>query len=121
MVESQQSTAKLRFEGLFDLARFTRTSPAIVLKRWETNIIFNGNPRIGLLLQVRPDDSPPFEAEVKTVVDRAHLVHLQPGAILSVAYSPGAPSRVIIAALPALTLNDAPHKPCSAPSEVDET
>ena len=97
MVESQQTAAKPGFERLFDLSRFTRTSPALVLKRWETNIIFNGNFQIGLLLQVQPEGCPAFEAEVKTVVDRAHLAHLQPGAMLTVSYNP---ARVIISALP---------------------
>ena len=100
MAEIQRSTVQPRFAGLCDLSKFTQTSPAIVLKRWETNIIFNGNPQIGLLLQVRPDACAPFEAEVKTVVDRTHLAHLQPGAVLTVSYNPDAPGRVIIAELP---------------------
>ena len=87
-------------EEAHDPLRNAHIAQAIILKRWETNIVFNGNPQIGLLLEVRPAGRPVFQAEVKTVVARFRLAQLQPGAELTVSYNPAIPARVAIAALP---------------------
>jgi hypothetical protein len=55
-----------------DLYRYGKPAIATVLKRWETGLVFNGNPQICLLLEVRPAHRGAFRAEVKTVVDRLH-------------------------------------------------
>ncbi len=92
-----------------DLSRYSRTAQATILKRWETNVVFNGNPQIGLLLEVRPDgpDGPhgpggeaAFRAEVMTVVTRAHLARLLPGTRIEVSFDPADTTRVAISALP---------------------
>ncbi len=80
--------------------RYSRTAQALVLKRWETDVAFSGHPQIGLLLEVQPADDRPFQAEVKTVVTRAQLSHLFPGAFIEVSYSPSEPDHVAITALP---------------------
>ena len=83
-----------------DLSRYSQTAQAMILKRWDTDIVFNGNPQIGLLLEVRPHDGDAFHAEVKTVVTRAHLSQLLPGACIQVSFNPADPTHVAISALP---------------------
>ena len=73
---------------------------AIILKRWETKIVFDGFPQIGLLVEVQPALQTPFTAEIKTVVDRSRMALLQNGAVLLVSYHPQNPARISIAALP---------------------
>ena len=75
-------------------------APAIIMKRWETNIVFDGFPQIGLLVEVQPALQTPFIAEIKTVVDRSRMALLQNGAVLLVSYHPQNPARISIAALP---------------------
>jgi hypothetical protein len=87
-------------DGTHNPLNHSQTAPAIILKRWETNIVFNGSPQIGLLLEVHPSQQPVFKAEVKTVVARARLAQLQPGAMLTVSFNPASPARVFIASLP---------------------
>ena len=89
-------------EDTFHPLNHSETAQATILKRWETNIVFNGNPQIGLLLEVHPAQQPDFRAEVKTVVVRARLAQLLPGATLTVSFDPATPSRVVIAALPTI-------------------
>ena len=83
-----------------DASRFSQTAQATILKRWETDIVFNGMPQIGLLLEVHPIGGTVFRVEVRTVVTRAHLAFLQPGAALEVSFDPARPTRVVISALP---------------------
>ena len=83
-------------------------APAIIIKRWETNVVFEGFPQIGLLVEVHPAMQPVFTAEIKTVVDRGRMALLQSGAVLLVSYHPLNQSRISIAALPDPTSNPEP-------------
>lgn len=83
-------------------------APAIIIKRWETNVVFDGFPQIGLLVEVHPALQPAFTADIKTVVDRARMALLQCGAVLLVSYHPLNQARISIAALPDPTSNPEP-------------
>jgi hypothetical protein len=85
-----------------DLSKHGETARAMILKRRETGIVFNGNPQLSLQLEVYPASRAPFQTEVKTVVARPHLPNLHEGALLQVSFDPDDPSRVVIAALPKL-------------------
>ena len=90
----------------------TEVAPSIIVKRWETDVVFEGNPQIGLLLEVHPAFRPSFEAEIKTVVNRARLALLMPSAVLLVSFALDDPARIAIAALP--DPNSKPEPPDSA-------
>jgi hypothetical protein len=83
-----------------DLFKHGESAPAVVLKRWETGIVFNGNPQIGMLLEIRPASREAFHGELKTVVARPHLGVLNPGALLEVKFDPLDLTRIAIASLP---------------------
>ena len=75
-------------------------APAIILKRWETNLVFDGFPQIRLLVEVQPALQMAFTAEIKTVVDRSRMALLKAGAVMLVSYDPVQPARISIASLP---------------------
>ena len=78
------------------------TARAMILKRRETGIVFNGNPQLSLHLEVYPAGQTAFHAEVKTVVARAHLGGLHEGAFLQVTFDPDDHAHIAIAALPGM-------------------
>src|SRR5512141_2906007 len=46
------------------------TAPATIVRMWDTGVSINDNPRVGLLLDVRPANRAPFQVEVKKVIGR---------------------------------------------------
>ena len=89
-----------RSEQPRDLFKHGETATARVLRRWDTGVVFNGYPQIGLLLEVHPAGRATFQAEVKTVVDQLHRAELEPGAVVEVIFDPDQPARVALSALP---------------------
>ncbi|HVT60677.1 MAG TPA: hypothetical protein VHR45_20055 [Thermoanaerobaculia bacterium] len=70
---------------------------AEILSHWDTGITVNGDPVIGLKLQVRPKDGAPYEALIKkSLVSRLDLSQFQPGSVIPVRIDPKDPSRVAI-------------------------
>ncbi len=70
---------------------------AAVLKAWELGVNVNGpNPAMQLLLEVRPADRPPFQAQATCVVAEASLDKFQPGNLIHVKYDPEDLTRVAV-------------------------
>ena len=56
----------------------------------------NDNPQVKLLLEVKPRDRAAFQAEVKTLVSRLHVLMVQPGVSAEVVFDPANSARVQI-------------------------
>jgi hypothetical protein len=70
---------------------------ATILKAWQTGMMVNYNPQIGLLLQVQPADGNPYQAETKAVVSQLKLAQLQEGSLVPVKIDPNDRSHVALA------------------------
>lgn len=88
------------YSGIDDDGGEMMIAPAVIVRRWETNVVFEGFPQIGLIVEVHPAMQSSFTAEIKTVVDRSHMSLLHHGAVLLVSYHIDHPVRLSIAALP---------------------
>ncbi|HEY3289522.1 MAG TPA: hypothetical protein VGK87_05280 [Anaerolineae bacterium] len=88
------------YSGADDETGKMMVAPAVIVRRWETNVVFDGIPQIGLIVEVHPAMQPSFTAEIKTVVDRSHMSLLHHGAVLLVSYHIDHPVRLSIEALP---------------------
>ncbi|MDJ0757379.1 MAG: hypothetical protein QNJ45_27850 [Ardenticatenaceae bacterium] len=80
-----------------DLVAGGLPAQATVLKAWQTGVIVNHNPQIGLHLKVFPTQGNPYEVETKAVVNQLHLAQLQVGNQIAVKIDPQDQSRVILA------------------------
>jgi len=70
---------------------------AEVLSLWDTCITLNQDPVIGLKVEVRPADRPPYEATIeKTLVSRLDTSRFQPGRVIPVRFDPQNPARVAV-------------------------
>lgn len=69
---------------------------ARVLKIWSVGIVVNGNPVIGLRLEVHADDVAPFVAETKALINQLDIPRVQPGTVLAVRYDPNDHKRVAL-------------------------
>ncbi|HZT58501.1 MAG TPA: hypothetical protein VFA21_07690 [Pyrinomonadaceae bacterium] len=70
---------------------------ALIMRTWELGINVNGNnPALGLWLEVRPNDRPPFQAEAKGVVSAYSLAKFQPGQTVWVRFDPNDNTRVAV-------------------------
>jgi hypothetical protein len=70
---------------------------AEVLSLWDTGITVNQDPVIGLKVEVRPADRPPYQATIaKSLVSRLDVPRFQPGQVIAVRFDPRDPSRVAI-------------------------
>jgi hypothetical protein len=67
---------------------------ASILKVWDTGVRINNNPRIGMLLEVRPPNAAAFEAEVKKLISPLNPTQYQPGQKVQVVYDPNNPKRI---------------------------
>jgi len=68
-----------------------------VLSLWDTGITLNQDPVIGLKVEVRPADRPPYEATIeKTLVSRLDTTRFQPGRVIPVRFDPQNPARVAV-------------------------
>jgi hypothetical protein len=75
------------------------TAEAKVLKVWDTGVSINGNPQVGLLLEVTPASGAPFQTEAKTIVSRLNVSLVQPGVRADVKYDPKKPQRLQVETL----------------------
>jgi hypothetical protein len=70
---------------------------AVILKVWETGTVMNEtNPQIGLLLEVRPANRAPYQAETKMFISMIQVPQFQPGVTLAVKFDPADPSKVAV-------------------------
>jgi len=70
---------------------------AEVLSLWDTGITLNHDPVIGLKVEVRPADRPPYQATIeKSLVSRLDVPLFQPGQLIPVRFDPKNPARVAL-------------------------
>jgi hypothetical protein len=67
---------------------------AVVLKVWDTGVTINNSPRVGLLLEVKPEGGEPFQVEARKLISRLNATMVQPGATAEVIYDPANPKHV---------------------------
>jgi hypothetical protein len=66
---------------------------ATILAVWNTGSTVNGDPVVGMRVEVRAADRPAFEATIaKTLVSRVAVTQFQPGKDISVRYDPADPA-----------------------------
>jgi hypothetical protein len=69
---------------------------ATVLKAWDTGVTVNMNPRIGLLLEVRPQGRAAYQTETTAVVSRLQAAWYVPGQVVDVRFDAKKPTRVAL-------------------------
>jgi hypothetical protein len=70
---------------------------AEILSLWDTGITVNQDPVIGLKVEVRAADRPPYPATIeKSLVSRLDVPRFQPGRIVPVRFDPKNPARVAL-------------------------
>jgi hypothetical protein len=75
------------------------TAHATVLHMQDTGMRINDNPRVSLLLEVRPANRPAYQVEIKQVISLLQASQYQPGQQLEVKIDPADPKKVVIAAI----------------------
>lgn len=78
------------------IRKMGRPGRARVLKIWDTGMSLNGNPIVGLRLEVHAEGIQPFVAETKALIGRLDIPQVQPGAELLVKYDPTDRTRVAL-------------------------
>lgn len=80
-----------------DLQATGTAAQAEILRLWDTGITMNKDPVIGLEVEVRPADRPPYTAKIeKSLISRLDIPQFQPGKVIQVRFDPKAPERVAI-------------------------
>ncbi len=69
---------------------------ATILSTWDTGVLINHQPRMGMRLQVQPPDGLPFETQLEETVALIHIPMFQPGAQVQVKYDPANPKNIAI-------------------------
>lgn len=70
---------------------------AEILRLWDTGITVNHDPVVGLEVEVRPADRPPYRARIeKTLISRLDVPQFQPGKVIQVRFDPREPGRVAV-------------------------
>lgn len=71
------------------------TAEATILDIWDTGWTVNGNPAIGMHVEVKPESGAPFRATIqRCVVSRIAVP--RPGDVIAVRYDPADPSVVVV-------------------------
>lgn len=72
-------------------------APAEILRIWDTGITVNQDPVIGMEVEVRPTDRPPYKAKIeKSLISRLDVPQFQPGKVIQVRFDAKEPGRVAI-------------------------
>lgn len=75
------------------------TAQATVVQMWDTGVTINDNPRVGLLLEVRPTNRPAYQVKTAQVVSRLQTSMYQPGQMLEVKIDPADQKKIAITAV----------------------
>ena len=75
------------------------TAQATVVQMWDTGVTINDNPRVGLLLEVRPANRPAYQVKTAQVVSRLQTSMYQPGQMLEVKIDPADQKKIAITAV----------------------
>ncbi len=76
--------------GIINQSILSRGLPAeaAILKITDTGMTINQDPVVRLLLEVRPENEPAFQAEAERLIPRLQVPEIQPGVMLRVKYDP---------------------------------
>jgi hypothetical protein len=69
---------------------------AKILRMWDTGTTLNGNPQIGLLLEIHALNRTPYQVETTCFVSRLRIPQVQPGATVNVKIDPQNPANVAL-------------------------
>jgi hypothetical protein len=69
-----------------EIAEKGQSAAATLLEYWDTGTTINDDPQVGMLLEVHPVGSIPYQAKLTTVIPRLSVGMLKPGANLQVSY-----------------------------------
>lgn len=75
------------------------TAQATILQMTDSGMRINDNPRVSLLLEVRPANRPAYQVEIKQVISLLQASQYQPGQQLEVKIDPADPKKVVISAI----------------------
>lgn len=89
MMKGAKQTRQLLATGVPAQAR--------ILQIGETGMYVNNNPAVDILLEVHPQDRPPYQVQTRMVVSLIRLSAIQPGNVVPVKYDPADPTKVAIA------------------------
>ncbi|MEM8532582.1 MAG: DUF3592 domain-containing protein [Chloroflexota bacterium] len=79
------------------LRRTKITAQAKIVRMWETGIMVNKNPQVGLLLEVMSEGHTTYQTEIKSIISRLYIPQIQPGVTVPVRYDPMDPQKVVLA------------------------
>ena len=79
-----------------DLKASGEPAQATIIRIWDTGSSINDNPVVGFLLEVRPQNQSPYQAETKSLIPRISVSQFQPGAIVPVKIDPQNKARVAL-------------------------
>jgi hypothetical protein len=88
-----------RFSGrseACEILRTGRSATARIVGVADTGITINQNPVAEFVLEVQPDQGPPFEAKTKALISRLEVPLAQPGRTVPVKYDPQRHDRVAL-------------------------
>jgi hypothetical protein len=69
---------------------------ATVLKLWDTGVMLNNNPQVGLLLEVRPQNRPTYQVQIQSFISLLKVSQVQTGAVVAVKVDPTDPTKVAL-------------------------
>jgi len=69
---------------------------AKILQIWQTGMMINNNPQVGMLLEVHREGQEPYQAQMTQVVPMIRLASIQPGNVLEVRVDPEDPAKMIL-------------------------
>jgi hypothetical protein len=81
------------------LMKTGETAQGVILSVGQTGMYINEQPQLKIIIEVRPANRPPFQAEVKKVVPLLQLAQMQPGQMVEVKYDPNNTSKVALSAM----------------------
>jgi hypothetical protein len=72
------------------------SAQAKILQIWQTGMMVNNNPQVGMLLEVHREGQEPYQAQMTQVVSMIRLPSIQPGNVLEVRIDPEDPAKMIL-------------------------
>lgn len=68
---------------------------AKVLRIWDTGMLVNNQPRVGMALEVHPNGRTPYQVEIKKVIPMIYMAQIQPGAVLQAKVDADNPEEIV--------------------------
>lgn len=67
-----------------DIIKEGEPAMAIILDMWDTGVVIDQHPRIGLKLEIRAQNKVPYEIDMRHNIKKDMFAHFQPGRTLNV-------------------------------------